>query len=398
MSKNLTPLAISNKHRPKEKRFEVPDGAQRGLHLVVQPTGRKGFCVRYRLNGLPRKLTLKSGLSLADARKAAADAMYEIEKGRDPSAAKKEAKAKSEAAAVNTVQFVCEQFLKREGDKLRTIAQREAVLKRLVYPALGKRLISDVKRSEINKMLDKIEDNSGKRSADLALQYLRRAMNWHAVRDDNFRSPFVPGMGRYDTAANARSRVLNDDELRTIWKASEANGYFGALVRFLLLTGARRGEAAGLRWGEIDGSDWKLPASRNKNKTDLLRPLSKAALAVIDAQPRIADSPYVFTFNGRNPISFGRCKRDFEAKCGITADWRLHDLRRTARTLLSRAGINADIAERCLGHSLGPIRAVYDRHSFHAEMVVAFEVLAAQIEHIVAPQDATVVPMVRQQR
>jgi integrase len=353
--------------------------------LVLHPSGRKSFCVRYRFAGKPKKLTFKSGIALAVARKLAADAMHAVDQGIDPSETKKSEKTKAILAKADTVQAICENFLKREGENLRTLDQRQRLLKRLVYPSLGDKVIGDVKRSEINRMLDKIEDTSGKRSADLALQYLRRAFNWHAIRSDDFCSPFVPGMGRYDTAANARSRVLNDDELRTIWKASEANGYFGALIRFLLLTGARRGEAAGLTWGEIDDGDWTLPASRNKNKTDLLRPLSKAALALVNALPHIADSPYVFTFNGKKPISFGRCKRDFEAKCGITADWRLHDLRRTARTLLSRAGVNSDIAERCLGHSLGGVRGIYDRHGFHAEMSHAFEALSSEIQRIVNP-------------
>ena len=270
MSKNLTELAITKKFTKREQRYEVPDGAQRGLYLVVQPSGRKSFCVRYRHHGKPRKLTLKAGLSLADARRLASEAMYAVEKGNDPRETKKAAKEKAAAAAVNTVQFVCENFIKREGGKLRTLDQRTRLLKRLVYPRIGDKLIGELTRSEINRMLDQIEDASGARSADLALQYLRRAANWHAVRDDNFRSPFVSGMSRYDTAANRRTRVLSDDELRTLWKATETDSTFPALVRFLLLTGARRGEAAGLQWDEVDDNGvWTLPASRHKNKKDL---------------------------------------------------------------------------------------------------------------------------------
>ena len=219
-------------------------------------------------------------------------------------------------------------------------------------------------------------------------------MNWHALRDDDFRSPIIPGLHRYDTAANARSRVLTDDELRTIWQASDDSGYFGALIKFLLLTASRRGEAAGLPWSELDGNKWLLPASRSKTKTALLRPLSKAAMAIIEAQPNLGD--YVFSFNGRRPISFGRCKREFTEKCGVP-DWRLHDLRRTARTLMSWAGVNPDVAERCLGHSLGTIRGIYDRHGFENEMLHAFEALARLINHIVHPAD-NVTPLRREKR
>jgi integrase len=391
--RRLTDIAIQNL-KPGPARREIPDPGARGLYLILHTSGKTSFAVRYRYAGLPRKLTLQAGVSLSAARKLAADALHEVAQGRDPSEAKKADKKKNAAAAVNTVEFVCREFMAREGKNLRTRAPREALLERLVYPALGKKLIGDVKRSEINRMLDKIEDTSGKRSADLALQYLRRAMNWHAVRDDEFKSPIVRGMGRYDTIKNARSRVLNDKELKAVWKASEATGYFGALVRFLLLTGARRGEAAGMQWAEIEGGSWSLPALRNKTMIEFVRPLSKAAQAIIAAQPRIGDSPYVFTFNGKNPISFGRCKREFIDKCGVP-DWRLHDLRRTCRTLLSRVGVDADIGEMALGHKLRGVRATYDRHTYEPQMRVAFEKLAAQIERIINPPEGDVVPLRR---
>jgi integrase len=387
----LTDIAIRNL-KPKTARYELPDPGSQGLYVIVQPSGKKSFAVRYRFHGQPKKLTLKAGVSLADARKLAADAMYAVEKGSDPRETKRSEKEKTAAAAVNTVQFVCENFIKREGTRLRTLESRQRLLKRTVYPRIGHVQVNALTRSQINTMLDQIEDTSGARSADLALQYVRAAANWHAVRDDNFRSPFVKGMARYSTADNRRTRVLNDEELRQLWKATEDGGPFPALIRFLLLTGARRGEAAGLQWDEISGDVWTLPAIRNKNKTDLARPLSKAALAIIDAQPRIVGCPYVFTSSGKRPIGFGRCKRVFSASCPVK-DWRLHDLRRTARTLLSRAGVDVDVAERCLGHALPGIRATYDHHRFENEMRLAFEKLAALIENIIQPSGDRVVPM-----
>jgi integrase len=389
----LTELEFDNL-QPRRTRYEVPDPGARGLYVVVHPTSRKSFCVRYRgHDGQPKKLTLQPGISLAAARKLASDALHEVAQGRDPSATKKQAKADAAAAAINTVQFVSEEFIRREGGKLRTLDARERLLKLHVYPRIGKKLISELKRSEINRMLDDIEDSAGKRTAEFALQYLRRALNWHAVRDDDFRTPIVTGMGRYDQKANARSRVLSDAEIRTIWRVSEETGYFGQLIRFLFLTGARRGEAAGMTWGELEGNLWHLPASRHKTGTALTRPLSKAAMAIVNAQPKLG--PYVFTFNGNRPAQFGRGKRAFTKDCALP-DWRLHDVRRTARTLLSRAGINADVAERCLGHSLGTIRAIYDRHGFENEMLLAFEALATLLDRIVnPPADADVVTPLR---
>ena len=82
-------------------------------------------------------------------------------------------------------------------------------------------------------------------------------------------------------------------------------------------------------------------------------------------------------------------RRRLDAACGVTG-WTLHDLRRTARSLLSRAGIASDIAEICLGHVLPGVRGVYDRHEYHEEKKRVFEALATQIARIVDPQDNVV--------
>ena len=386
----LTDLSIRNlKSQP--VRYELPDPGSRGLYVVVQPSGRKSFAVRYRFNGAHRKLTLQAGVSLSVARKLAADAMHELAQGRDPSEAKKEAKTKAAAARLNTLSNVCEEYFQRENGKLRTAKQRERWMHRRVFPVLGDRQIDSIKRSEIVRLLDKIEDTSGQRSADVVLQILRRILNWHSLRDDEFRSPIVAGMGRYDNHANSRARVLTDPELKAIWRAADGGGY-GSFIRFLLLTTARRAEAAGLRWDEIENGTWVLPAARSKTETEVVRPLSKAALAIVESMPRLGD--HVFGIDGRALASFTRHKHAFDAKCGVS-NWRLHDLRRTARTLLSRAGVDSDIAERCLGHSLGSIRAVYDRHSFEPEMRIAFEKLAALTGRIVDPPTDVVTPMRR---
>jgi integrase len=100
----------------------------------------------------------------------------------------------------------------------------------------------------------------------------------------------------------------------------------------------------------------------------------------------LSQGDFVFTYDGSRPIrSFVRPKKDFDKTSGVTG-WTLHDLRRTARTLLSRAGVGADIAERCLGHAIGGVRATYDRHEFSIEKRHAFEALAAQIDRIINPQ------------
>jgi integrase len=138
---------------------------------------------------------------------------------------------------------------------------------------------------------------------------------------------------------------------------------------------------------ELMGMEWVIPAERYKNKIDHLIPLSQAALALL---PEAGE--WMFSSSGAGPISgFSDHKRRFDEACGVR-DWRLHDLRRTARTFMSRAGVLADHAERCLGHVIPGIRGVYDLHEYAAEKRQAFEALAAQVERIVNPRE-NVVPL-----
>jgi len=171
--------------------------------------------------------------------------MHELACGRDPVETKKEMKHKAASATLNTLANVCQEYIQREHSKLRTARRREQCLNTAVLPELGSRQIDSIKRSEIMRLLDKVEDQSGQRSADAVLQILRRIFNWHALRDDAFRTPIVKGMHRYDTRENARTRVLDDSEIRKIWQAAGVNGIYGAFVKFLLLTSARRNEAGG---------------------------------------------------------------------------------------------------------------------------------------------------------
>jgi integrase len=194
-----------------------------------------------------------------------------------------------------------------------------------------------------------------------------------------------------------------DDELRAVWRAVEGSqSPFSSLVQFLLLTATRRTEAAAMRRGEVSGDEWTVPPERYKTGLELVIPLSPAAQAVLTALPRIGKSGFVFTTAGKRPLrGFSQLKRAFDARvlaelrkqdpeAKPLPNWTLHDLRRTARSLMSRAGVPSDHAERCLGHVIGGVRGTYDRHAYYEEKKHAFAALAALIERIVNPADNVV--------
>jgi integrase len=393
LRKKLTPAFVAEPPLPeKGDRVIYWDSEQTGLGLVVTTAGHRNYVVQYRnRQGVSRRMSPPppGALTLTAARTWAKKIIGMVADGRDPL----DDDRKAALAASRSLKSICEEYLAREGGKLRTVGDRRATLERLVYPKLGARPIDEIKRSEINTLLDKIEDERGPRMASLTLAYLRKVMNWHETRADDFRSPVVRGMAR--GIATKRDRVLTDDELRAIWRiADELKTPFARLVQFILLTGARRNEAAHMTRAELNGSDWLIPASRVKGKRDFLVPLSVAAVATTTTLPSIATaaSGPVFTHDGKRPLGgFGKLKAAFDMACGVTG-WTIHDLRRTARTLMTRAGVDSNHAERCLGHVISGVRGVYDRHEYYDEKTAAFEALAALIDRILNPK-ANVVPM-----
>jgi integrase len=395
-ARRLTAISVAQ-IKPREKRFEVADAGCVGLFLQVQPSGAKRFAVRYRINGKPAKFTLAANLGLAAARTAASEIRQKVGQGIDPFQQKRAAKAAAEIAAGTTLRAVAEAYLRQqeakpEGERLRTIGQRRATLTRLVFPVLGGRTIGEIKRGEVVKLLDKIEIERGARMADEVLAMLHIVFGWHAIRDEDFRSPLVKGMARTKPKERMRSRTLTDDELARVWKACDSAGVFGDYVKFMMLTATRRNEAARMTWGEINGSgDWLIPEVRYKNKRPHLIPLSKAARELLAKQPQIASCPYVFTSDGNRAVSgFGQGKIRLDQLSGVSG-WRLHDVRRVCRSLLSRVGVPNDVAEMCLGHTLPSLRRTYDLHDHYREKKDAFERLAAEVARIVdGPQDNVV--------
>jgi integrase len=229
-----------------------------------------------------------------------------------------------------------------EANGLRSEREIARTLNKYILPRWQDRKICDIRRSDVTALLDKVEDDHGARQADMVLAIVRKMMNWHASRHDDYVSPIARNMNRVKAADRARKRVLEDDELRAVWHACDEVSTFGALVKFALLTAQRKEKIATLRWDDIADGVWAIRTEpREKGNAGRLR-LPQVARDIIAEQPRIEGNPYVFTAaRGVGPFnSFSEWKAQLDAK--LPADlthWTIHDLRRTARSLLSRAGV-----------------------------------------------------------
>jgi integrase len=376
-----------------------------GFGLMVTKGGHRSYVYQYRAGGRSRRMSFPITLGLDKARREARKAVGGVAGGGDPLAERR----KAEAAAENTFQSICEEYFRRDGKRLRSSERSKGDLERLVYPKLGARQIDTILRSEIVRLLDKIEDEHGPAMSDRILADVRKIMNWHAARSDDFRSPITRGMSRTKPKQRARKRTLADDEIRDVWvglKAVTEPACYARFVKSLLLCATRRTESGRMHTRELDGDLWTIPGGRYKTKLDHVIPLSPMARDLVGGKPPAvkANSWFVFSTSPEGKTAFSgysKAKKKLdEAIASIRKrekrdpmpSWRLHDLRRTARTLMTRAKVPAEYAERCLGHVVAGVEGVYNRYEYLEEKRAAFEALASLVHQILNPKD-NVVPM-----
>lgn len=380
-------------------------------------SGRVSYGYRYRHHGKSRwlGLGLHGAITADQARTLAKKRAGEVADSRDPTAEREEkrtAAAMVRQAEKNTVDAILDTFEKRHVVGLRSSDQVKRAFKVYVRPRIGTMSIYEVRKSHINKMLNEIVDEHGPVMADRVLAHVRKAFNWYAAKgeDDQFNSPIIRGMGRSDPAERRRERILADDEIREIWAAldkMETPSCYPAYVRFLLLTAARRNEAARMTNLELEGDNWVIPGARYKRlpkqkQMDHVIPLNGAARELIFGR-----KGFLFSTTGGKKAFSGFSKAKAELDRIIAKDrkaagrpamprWTLHDLRRTARTLMSRAKVPSDHAERALGHVMGGVRGTYDRHEYLDEKRQAFEALAKLVTLILDPPADNVVRLERE--
>jgi len=276
--------------RPRPKRYTHADPELIGHYVRVLPTGVKSFLTVAR-DPFGKQVWTTIGrcdhIKIEASREKAREIIRRVKAGKP--AFEPEPPRPDTLAAV-----VADWLALYVGPKgLRTRPEIERRLNKYVLPILGDRPFVELKRSDIAKLLDGIQHKHGARQADTCLTDLRSVANWYASRSD-YVPIFTRGMKRSD--AKPRDRILNHDEIRTIWEAASAEdvGPFGGIVRLCLLTAQRKQKVAAMRHDDIVDDVWRIPqAPREKDAGgDLVLP--KLALNVIAEQPRHAVNRHVF--------------------------------------------------------------------------------------------------------
>lgn len=407
----LTKAVIDNA-KPETRDTFLWDSTLRGLGVKVTPAGSKVFVYQYRMGGrgsrLRRYTIGRHGeLTLDAARRKAEELASQVRlDGCDPLEEKRSARAKAaELAFVRYAERFWRECLQVEWRS--SHAQSYRALELHALPRLGDKPLNAITRADIRAVIEPLRPQAA--TASLVFATLRRLFNWAIEREDIEQSPLT-GM-KAPPLPTSRDRVLSDEELRLVWLAADSLGYpAGAWIRLLVLTGARRTEAAALDWAELDRAAalWTLPAGRSKNARVALNPLSEAALGLLEeiARRLRPDGKWptggaVFpTRDGTPIVGYSKIKLRLDKAVtklaeaeGVPAPtpWRLHDLRRTLATGLQRLGTRLEVTEAVLNHvsgSRGGIVGVYQRHSYLPEQLTALTAWASHIERIVAGSPA----------
>ena len=361
--------------KTKGTRVEIPDAVVPGLYLIVQPTGVKSWAVRYRVGRRTRKLTLSGRypvLSLAKAREAARTALQSVTVGEDPAAAKH-----AGTPADDTLAAYIALYREKHVSTVRpgTAANINRELEHMQDTWTGRTLRS-ISKKDVVALIDKAMKR-GPSAGVTAWKVAKAFFAWCEAREDDYASP--ARSIRKPTKEKSRDRVLDDAELKLTWEAADAaGGAAGALVKLLILSGARRNEITELGRDEIATDAIELPGERTKNGLSHTIPITPMIRRVLNTLP----STGKFVLNGTDR-AFGDHSGAKEKVTPVIRPWTLHDLRRSFASGLQRLGVASHIVELALNHRSGTfsgVAGIYQRHRYAKEVAEAFAVWSRHVE------------------
>jgi integrase len=357
-------------------------------------SGSSFYVVQYRIGSKQRRESLGDirKTDMEQARKNARIRFAQIELGIDPRAERGKLEASQKADGL-TFKVLVEDYLTARKGKQRASTHNAA--KRYFenhWGPLHRKAVHTIDRATVAALLRDITRDHGRTSAARARSNLSALFAW-AMREGVIATNPVVGTNDPAEGIQPRDRVLNPEEIKAIWRECRDDD-FGRIVRLLFLTACRREEIGGLRWSEIDLETGKmlLPKERTKNGRPLALTLPDRARAILNAAPRRAGRDLVFGGGKAGFSAWSYCTLSFN--CQVAAanggraltPWRLHDLRRSVRTGLSKIGIKPHVAELVLnhtGHKAG-IGGVYDHYDYEPEIADA---LARWEKHLLALVD-----------
>lgn len=375
--------------KPRARAYTVADG--RGLYVEVFPTGGIVWRFRYRLNGKQEKLTLGKypALTLKNARQKRDEAAQAAAMGVSPAAQKQLSKVA--AAQATTVAEFGERFFREIVAKDRadlTIPRR--YFEKAILPAIGTKAVRDVTTEDVRAIIWKKKDEGFDAAAGQIRGVLKRLFDFAQTAGLVTTNPVLALPMRHVHKAKSRERALSMDEVRTFLRAvfeSNIRRQFKIGLHLALLTMVRKSELLLARWEHVDfeSAEWQIPAEHSKTGKPHTVYLSKQAVALFkDLEALAGGSELVLPGRGSLTKPFAHNAINTALKVALAGQaipaFTVHDLRRTASTLLHESGWPSDVVEKALNHTIGGVRGVYNRAEYAAQRREMLQSWADQID------------------
>ncbi|MGE4545379.1 MAG: tyrosine-type recombinase/integrase [Pedobacter sp.] len=392
----LTAMAVKNL-QPAGKSYLTAD--EGGLYIRVSPNGKKTWLYIYTFDGKRRwyKLGTYPDMGLKDARSELGNAKQLTDRDKDP--ADEKVKARQERKAAPTVKELAGEYLERWAKpRKRTWKEDERILNKDVIPKWGKRKAKDIKRRDVILLLDGIAERGAKIQSNRVFAVVRKMFNFAIGRGILDYSPCT--QVKPVAKENSKDRCLSFDEIKTFWHGLDHAGMSEEIrraLKLILVTGQRPGEVINLHTGEIDGCWWTIPAEKAKNGKTHRVYLSPLALELIDTSlggyvfpsPKADERDKPIHPNALPQATRRVLKLDeTTGKRELEMDhFTPHDLRRTAASHMTGAGVSRLVVSKILNHAETGVTAIYDRHSYDREKQIAMETWERRLKGMVEPQD-----------
>ena len=413
--------------------------SRKGIYYKEHPTRKNGvkkdrlFVLRYKLSGKEYvstfgwesegKTELGAEIKLTELKGHARDSAGPVSLGEE----RREAKAK--AAAEITIDTLVADYINRYAKRKKVRWEEdERALNKDVLPAWKGRKVKDITRRDASHLLEEIAKRAPVQACNV-LEKCRKmfnvAVSWGYIEVNPFAGQERPA------PRPERTRVLNEDEIRTLWAALDGDSIVMSqdmrrALKLILVTGQRPGEVIGMHRREIDGNWWTIPAERSKNGKEHRVYLTKEALELVgegkgfifpspktDGTPKTAkpiDVNAMALTLRRNILGAGNHDKRIKGATGRKKAYAAkkaaepavvnrigvehftpHDLRRTFVTGLARLRVAYEVRERVVNHTLGKLEKTYNQHDFDAEKMIAMQRWAAELQRILGKQPAQVI-------
>ncbi|MCV9272335.1 tyrosine-type recombinase/integrase [Escherichia coli] len=402
----LTDTKLKNL-KPQDKLYKVSD--RDGLYVAVLTSGTVSFRYDYRINGRRETLVIgqygRDGISLAEAREELIAAKKLLKAGQSPAAAKRDGIKKirgAETFAVHTDSYMKHVILAES-----TRAMKQAVIDRDILPVLGNKMMAEITTSMVRDLCDRIVERGGRATAVQAREIISSVYRHANDRGHGLFNPAADIKPSSIAIFKPRERTLTPEEIGLFFRTLDAIGAMGTMkmaLKLVLITMVRKGEFTNATWDEIDFKKWTwtIPSDRMKGSRAHVIYLPKQAQDIlVGLQMCAGGSEYLVPgrYNFRKPLSNAALNSLIDRTVKIIneygehiQDFTVHDMRRTASTLLHEAGYPSDWIEKALAHEQKGVRAVYNKAEYARQRAYMLQQWADMIDSWINGEHTDLIP------